>query len=256
MYSEASTMNSGRPGSSGAAPPPRRSRPPGAGAVPALGGIAQISPCLYLCSGNAAANRQLVRARAVTCVVNATMELPNANWPEIDYVKVPVADLPHAPLALYFDSVADRIHQTGKRNGRTLVHCVAGVSRSASLCIAYLMKYHRLSLLDAHQWVRSRRPVVRPNAGFWRQLIALRAAALRQEHRAHGALAPRPAARRLRERDPRPGAPLELQIGGAGAPGPVYLPRRGRLSTGGAPLAAFGPWRRDLGADVPQRGIF
>ncbi|KAM4025378.1 dual specificity protein phosphatase 14-like isoform 1-T6 [Anomaloglossus baeobatrachus] len=136
-----------------------------------LSSIAQISPCLYLSSGNAAGSRQLVYARNVTCIVNATLEIPNSNWPDVDYIKVPVPDLPHAPLALYFDSVADRIHQNGKRNGRTLVHCVAGVSRSATLCIAYLMKYHRLSLLDAHQWVKTRRPVVRPNAGFWQQLI-------------------------------------------------------------------------------------
>lgn len=170
MYAEASTMNFRTPGMFRRSPSPAAKPAPTAG-TSALGGIAQISPCLDLCSGNAAANRHLVYARAVTCVVNATTEIPNANWPDIEYVKVPVPDLPHAPLALYFDAVADRIHQTGKRNGRTLVHCVAGVSRSASLCIAYLMKYHRLSLLDAHQWVRSRRPVVRPNMGFWRQLI-------------------------------------------------------------------------------------
>ncbi|XP_068102645.1 dual specificity protein phosphatase 14 isoform X2 [Hyperolius riggenbachi] len=136
-----------------------------------LSSIAQISPCLYLSSGNAAGSRQVIYARNVTCIVNATLEIPNSNWPDVDYIKVPVPDLPNAPLALYFDSVADRIHQNGKRNGRTLVHCVAGVSRSATLCIAYLMKYHRLSLLDAHQWVKTRRPVVRPNAGFWQQLI-------------------------------------------------------------------------------------
>ncbi|XP_061445567.1 dual specificity protein phosphatase 14-like isoform X2 [Rhineura floridana] len=173
MYAEPSTMNFRNHGFFRRSPPPSVAKPsPTAGnTLSVLGGIAQISPCLYLCSGNAASNRHMVYSRAVTCVVNATMEIPNANWPDIDYVKVPVPDLPHAPLSLYFDSVADRIHQTGKKNGKTLVHCVAGVSRSASLCIAYLMKYHRLSLLDAHEWVKSRRPVVRPNVGFWRQLI-------------------------------------------------------------------------------------
>lgn len=160
-----------------APPPPAISSKPtpvggtSSSGLSSLSSIAQISPCLYLSSGNAAGSRQLVYARNVTCIVNATLEIPNSNWPDVDYIKVPVPDLPHAPLALYFDSVADRIHQNGKRNGRTLVHCVAGVSRSATLCIAYLMKYHRLSLLDAHQWVKTRRPVVRPNAGFWQQLI-------------------------------------------------------------------------------------
>lgn len=153
------------------ATPPTTVQKPTTRTLSVLGGIAQISPCLYLCSGNAAANRHLVYSRAVTCIINATVEIPNSNWSDIDYFKVPVPDLPHVPLSLYFDTVADRIHQTGKKNGRTLVHCVAGVSRSATLCIAYLMKYHRLSLLDAHEWVKMRRPVVRPNMGFWRQLI-------------------------------------------------------------------------------------
>ncbi|XP_006011393.1 dual specificity protein phosphatase 14-like [Latimeria chalumnae] len=152
-------------------PPPPSVSKPGAGSLSALGGIAQITPCLFLSSGNAASNRPLVYARAVTCIINATMEIPNPNWPDIDYMKVPVPDLPHSPLSLYFDTVADKIHLTGRKNGRTLVHCVAGVSRSASLCMAYLMKYHKLSLLEAHEWVKARRPVIRPNVGFWRQLI-------------------------------------------------------------------------------------
>ena len=55
--------------------------------------------------------------------------------------------------------------------GRTLVHCVAGVSRSASICIAYLMKYERMTLDQAYRHCKRRRPVVHPNVGFWRQLI-------------------------------------------------------------------------------------
>ncbi|KAG8227633.1 hypothetical protein J437_LFUL008710 [Ladona fulva] len=53
-----------------------------------------------------------------------------------------------------------------------LVHCVAGVSRSAALCLAYLMKYERMSLRKAFVHLRSKRPSVRPNTGFFQQLIA------------------------------------------------------------------------------------
>lgn len=49
-------------------------------------------------------------------------------------------------LDAYFDMVADRIHQNRKNGERTLVHCVAGVSRSASLCIVYLIKYDNMTL--------------------------------------------------------------------------------------------------------------
>ncbi|XP_036392441.1 dual specificity protein phosphatase 14 [Megalops cyprinoides] len=150
-------------------PAPRLLAEPSGGT---LGGIAQITPYLFLSRGNVASNRSLIAAKGITCVVNATIELPNFNWPHVEYVKVPLADTPHAPIALYFDSVADKIHSVGRgKRGAVLVHCAAGVSRSASLCLAYLMKYHRVSLAEAHAWVKARRPVIRPNSGFWRQLI-------------------------------------------------------------------------------------
>lgn len=136
-----------------------------------LGGIAQITPSLFLGRGNVASNRGLLLSKGITCVVNATIELPNFNWPHMEYLKVPLADMPHSPISLYFDSVADKIHSVGRKRGAVLVHCAAGVSRSASLCLAYLMKYHRVSLAEAHAWVKARRPVIRPNGGFWRQLI-------------------------------------------------------------------------------------
>ncbi|XP_034996135.1 dual specificity protein phosphatase 14 [Zootoca vivipara] len=137
----------------------------------ALGGIAQLTPFLYISKGSVASNRQLLLARGITCIVNATIELPNFNFPEFEYVKVPVADMPTAPISLYFDSVADKIQSVARKHGVTLVHCAAGVSRSATLCIAYLMKYQNVTLLEAYNWVKSRRPVIHPNVGFWRQLI-------------------------------------------------------------------------------------
>jgi len=48
---------------------------------------------------------------------------------------------------------------------------VAGVSRSASLVCAYLMKYENMSLRQSYQYVKMARPIIRPNVGFWRQLI-------------------------------------------------------------------------------------
>ncbi|KAF7264751.1 hypothetical protein GWI33_022477 [Rhynchophorus ferrugineus] len=55
--------------------------------------------------------------------------------------------------------------------GRILVFCVAGVSRSATLCIAYLMKYHQLTLLEAFDHVKKIRPKIHPNCGFFQQLM-------------------------------------------------------------------------------------
>jgi len=72
----------------------------------------------------------------------------------VEYVKINIEDSPYANLAYYFDKVADKIEEVRRRGGKSLIHCVAGVSRSASLCIAYLIKHKRMSLRKAYQHVK------------------------------------------------------------------------------------------------------
>lgn len=55
---------------------------------------------------------------------------------------------------------------------RVLVHCAVGVSRSASLVLAYLMIHHHYTLLEAIHKVKERRWIF-PNRGFLKQLRAL-----------------------------------------------------------------------------------
>ena len=51
-----------------------------------------------------------------------------------------------------------------------LVHCHAGMSRSAAVVVGYLMKAHRMTLAQALAAVRAARPIVDINEGFMRQL--------------------------------------------------------------------------------------
>ncbi|TKR92876.1 hypothetical protein L596_007444 [Steinernema carpocapsae] len=97
--------------------------------------------------------------------------LAPSNSVRIDYMKIRIEDNPHARLDNYFDMVADKIRSVKERGGKTLVHCVAGVSRSASLCIVYLVKYEKMTLRQAYHYVKAARPIVRPNVGFWKQMI-------------------------------------------------------------------------------------
>lgn len=57
-------------------------------------------------------------------------------------------------------------------SAKVLVHCVVGVSRSATLVLAYLMLHQQLSLQQAIITVRERRWIF-PNRGFLRQLCQL-----------------------------------------------------------------------------------
>jgi hypothetical protein len=82
-------------------------------------------------------------------------------------------------LSSYFDPVSDRIHSVlttsdsdtnGKRGGKVLIHCFAGKSRSVTLLLAYLMKYHQHSLQSAMDLVGGKREIM-PNIQFIHYLL-------------------------------------------------------------------------------------
>ncbi|KAF9962903.1 hypothetical protein BGZ70_007808 [Mortierella alpina] len=62
------------------------------------------------------------------------------------------------------------IEETRSLGGKVLVHCQLGVSRSASLVIAYVMKTRQLGLSDAYEFVKTRSGVISPNMSLMYQL--------------------------------------------------------------------------------------
>lgn len=138
----------------------------------ALSGLCPVTENLYLSNVRAAEDScQLIRCN-ITCIINVSeSQSRTPPLPGVEYFHIPVPDSPLAPLSEHFDEVADKIQLRAAHGGRTLVHCNAGVSRSATLCMAYLVKHRDVSLLEAHKWVKNCRPLVRPNKGFWQQLI-------------------------------------------------------------------------------------
>jgi protein-tyrosine phosphatase len=76
-----------------------------------------------------------------------------------------------ADIQSHFDAVNDFIDKAIQQSGCVFVHCQAGVSRSPTLVIAYLMSRHSMTLDQAYSFVQHRRPLIKPNDGFLRQLI-------------------------------------------------------------------------------------
>lgn len=68
-----------------------------------------------------------------------------------------------------------------------LVHCARGISRSATLVLAYLMLREGLTLVEALEAVCRHRNIL-PNAGFLNQLRQLDASLARQRNKGQIAL--------------------------------------------------------------------
>uniref|UniRef100_A0A672G832 Tyrosine specific protein phosphatases domain-containing protein n=1 Tax=Salarias fasciatus TaxID=181472 RepID=A0A672G832_SALFA len=63
-------------------------------------------------------------------------------------------------------------HVLNAADGKVFVHCAMGISRSATLVLAFLMIKEGLTLVEALEAVRRHRNIL-PNAGFLRQLCHL-----------------------------------------------------------------------------------
>lgn len=56
--------------------------------------------------------------------------------------------------------------------GIVFVHCHQGISRSSAMLILYLMWKNNTSFYDTHEFVKARREICNPNAGFICQLLS------------------------------------------------------------------------------------
>jgi len=130
---------------------------------------------IYLGGDSGANDFAKLTELGITHILNVTDCLPNyyEETTSITYMRVPIADCGSVILSDYFQAVFQFITNALDTNGRILVHCFAGKSRSASFVIAYLMEFQNMNYVDAFKHVQTHRAVVEPNLGFQLQLHTL-----------------------------------------------------------------------------------
>uniref|UniRef100_A0A0G4GRX9 Protein-tyrosine-phosphatase n=1 Tax=Chromera velia CCMP2878 TaxID=1169474 RepID=A0A0G4GRX9_9ALVE len=133
----------------------------------------QVIPGLYLSSKNEALNHEKLIAAGVQAVVTCCtyFEIPvSMQHSQLSYHRVDVEDISCEPINEYFDGALDFIELSLQKNQPTLVHCKSGVSRSATIILAFLVAKKGMSLHDAFQALQKARPKICPNLGFMEQL--------------------------------------------------------------------------------------
>ncbi|XP_055331062.1 protein phosphatase Slingshot homolog 1-like [Paramacrobiotus metropolitanus] len=130
----------------------------------------EIFDHLYLGTEWNAGNLEELRKKGIELVLNVTTEINNFFPNLFHYQNIRVNDTEEEDMLQHWERAFRYIADAKKEGKKVLVHCKMGVSRSASVVIAYAMKANDWDLEKAMQFVKERRSCVQPNPGFMKQL--------------------------------------------------------------------------------------
>lgn len=88
----------------------------------------------------------------------------------IQYKYITIDDSKYSNILSHIDESLKFIRIDGDN---ILIHCSAGISRSVSIVIAYLIKYKNMTVDQALNFIREKRSIANPNIGFISQLKSL-----------------------------------------------------------------------------------
>ncbi|XP_015121968.1 dual specificity protein phosphatase 19 [Diachasma alloeum] len=132
--------------------------------------VVKVAPGVFLSSQDPVFSLEILKENDIKSILSLGIE-PDVKFPSISYSFVEILDIPEFRIA---DALVECLKVIrNHRDENILVHCNAGVSRSPTVVIAYLMREVNLSFQEAFDKVKRARPCVRPNEGFVKQLKEL-----------------------------------------------------------------------------------
>lgn len=137
-----------------------------------LPAITHVENKLYLGDAEGSSNRELIDKYNIRYIINVTPDYANhfESDPNFHYLRIPIKDTFNQNINTYFPSAIDFIEEANRKNVGVLVHCAAGISRSATIVLAYLMKTHKKSQDYTYQSLKKLRDIS-PNLDFMGYLL-------------------------------------------------------------------------------------
>ena len=122
---------------------------------------------IYVGDVVAASDEEYLKQFNITKVVNCAEEI-TSDYKDLKFLELKIYDIEGQSLFPKFE-IAYKFIKLNKK-GNILIHCVLGMSRSASLVAFYLMKEKGWDYDTCYKYMKERRPIVDPNPGFVEQL--------------------------------------------------------------------------------------
>lgn len=127
-----------------------------------------IIPGLYLGSMVVANDEIWLKQHKITHVLGLVID--QKRFPNIKYLTYNIGDSPFQDIITSFGDCFRFINDSMNSDGNILVHCRAGMSRSSTIVIGYIMYTKNSSLRDTIIFIKNKREIVFPNYGFILQL--------------------------------------------------------------------------------------
>ena len=136
----------------------------------------QIIPRLWLGNFNDSQNLNFIMRERITVIINCTKDLPFLPINGVIKYRIPVDDnLQYEEMVAMSAGLSQilPVIDTHYRNGRSiLIHCAAGIQRSAIVVLSYLYAYRALSSSQAYSMIKRRRPIAfSPSMNFARSFL-------------------------------------------------------------------------------------
>eukprot|EP01132_Coremiostelium_polycephalum_P005527 gene5527-6885_t len=143
----------------------------------------EVVPKLYIGSKSAATSVNQLKSHNITHILSVSTNPPTKllnSSGEFKCLSIEIEDDCQKDLLSHFPECHQFI-ETGRKLGGILIHCTAGVSRSATVVISYLMSIFFKPFWDCFQYLRKIRPCIQPNKGFVSQLISYESTLINQQ---------------------------------------------------------------------------
>lgn len=134
-----------------------------------------VSGCVWMSNFRGASRPEPLRALSITHIVAVGTEFEDDDMDGFTYWKRSLQDddADGGAMAQVLRDGATYIDGALRRGEGVLVHCAAGISRSATVVLAHSIMFRHLSLRAAFEELISVRRVIWPNDSFMQQLILL-----------------------------------------------------------------------------------
>ena len=132
--------------------------------------ITSIDDIIYLGNAYNAADYYYLKQFGITGIVNACNEISNYFEDDFKYFKIDILDINNSSIYNFFDPFIKFVEKILEEDGKIMIHCFMGSSRSAILVVLYLIKFKSFNIEDSIEFITEKRNRVNINVTYVKEL--------------------------------------------------------------------------------------